>query len=70
MNALRLVPIRNGILLSYTKTNSCSNREGTRVSHIKRSKPERKRQIPYDITYLWNLKYSTDEPIHKTETDL
>ena len=25
--------------------------------------------MPYDITYLWNLKYSTDDPIHKTETD-
>ena len=21
------------------------------------------------ITYLWNLKYGTDEPIYKTETD-
>ena len=30
---------------------------------------ERKRQIPYDITYMWNLKYDTNEPIHKTETD-
>ena len=27
------------------------------------SKPERKRQISYDITYLWNLKYGTDDPI-------
>ena len=23
----------------------------------------KKRQIPYDITYLWNLKYGTDNPI-------
>ena len=32
-------------------------------------KSERERQIPYDITYMWNLKYGTDEPIYKTETD-
>ena len=23
----------------------------------------------YDITYMWNLKYNTNEPIYKTETD-
>ena len=32
-------------------------------SHAKLSKPERKRQILYDITYLWNIKYETDDPI-------
>ena len=26
-------------------------------------------QIPYDISYMWNLKYDTNEPIYKTETD-
>ena len=30
---------------------------------------ERERQIPYDITYMWNLKYDTNEPIYKTETN-
>ena len=43
--------------------------DGTRDSHTKGSKPERKRQIPYDIIYLWNLKYGTDDPTYKTETD-
>ena len=33
------------------------------------SKPERERQLLYDITYMWNLKYGTDEPVYKTETD-
>ena len=28
------------------------------------------RQIPYDITYMWNLKYDTNELIHKTEIKL
>ena len=48
----------------------CSNMVGSRDSHIKWSKPERKRQVPYDSkekdkyhsTYLWNLKYGTDDP--------
>ena len=28
----------------------------------------RKKQIPYDITYMWNLKYDTDEPVSEIET--
>ena len=27
------------------------------------------RQISYDIAYMWNLKYDTNELIYKTETD-
>ena len=30
--------------------------------------PEREKQIPYDITYMWNLRYDTNELIHETET--
>ena len=41
----------------------------TRDDHTKWSKSERERQIPYDITYMRNLKYGTNEPIHKTEID-
>ena len=33
------------------------------------SKSDRERKIPYDITYMWNLKYDTNELIYKTETD-
>jgi len=29
---------------------------------------DRERQIPYDITYIWNLVYSTNEPFHRKET--
>ena len=32
-------------------------------------KSERERQIPYEITYMWNLKCDTNEPIFETETD-
>ena len=33
------------------------------------SKSERERQILYDITYMWNLKYDANELICETETD-
>ena len=29
----------------------------------------RERQIPYDITYMQNLKYDTNELIYETETE-
>ena len=32
-------------------------------------KSEIKRQTPYDIAYMWNLKYGTNEHIYKTEMD-
>ena len=33
------------------------------------SEVKSERQIPHDITYIWNLKYDTNELIYKTETD-
>ena len=36
----------------------------TRDSH---TKSERESKIPYDITYMWNLKYGTNEQ-NRTET--
>ena len=30
---------------------------------------ERERQIPYDATYIWDVKYDANELIYKTETD-
>ena len=67
-----VVYIYSGILLSHKKewNNAiCSNMDATRDDHTKWSKSERERQIPYDITYMWNLKYGTNEPIYETETD-
>ena len=29
-----------------------------------------RKQILYDITYMWNLKYDANELIYKSETDL
>ena len=65
--------IYNGILLSHEKewNNAiCRNTDGPRGYHIKQSKSERERQIPYDITYIWNLKYNTNKPIYEIKTDL
>ena len=66
------VHIYNGILLSHKKewNNAiCSNMGATRDYYTKWSKSERERQIPYDITYMWNLKYDTNEPTYKMEID-
>ena len=41
----------------------CSNIDGSKDSPTKWSKPERKRQLWYNSTYLWNLKYGTDDAI-------
>ena len=62
------VYIHNGLLLSHKKewTNAnCSNMDGPRDDHTKQSKSERQ-----DITYMWNLKYDTNEDICETETGL
>ena len=58
-----MVHIHSRILLSHAKKQNnaiCSNMDATR---------ERQRQIPYDITYMWNLKCGANEPIYKTEID-
>ena len=36
---------------------------------IKLSRSEREREILYDIIYMRNLKYDTNEPTYETETD-
>jgi len=68
-----MVHIPNGILLSHKKEQNntiCSNMDETRDSHTKWSKSGRERQTPYDITYIWNLIYGTNDPgsIEKRET--
>ena len=47
----------------------CSNIDGPRDCHTKWSKSERERQILYDITYMWNLKYDTNELIYNAEIE-
>ena len=43
--------------------------DGPADYHIKLRKSERKRQIQYDITHMWTLRYGTNEPTYKTKTD-
>ena len=67
-----VVHIYNRILLSHKKKRNnaiCSNMDGPRNYHTKQSKSERERQIPYDLTYMWNLRYDTNELMYKTEID-
>ena len=45
----------------------CNNMGGPRDYHTKWSKSER--QPLYDIIYMWDLKYDTNELIYKTESD-
>ena len=59
-----------GIVLSHKKEQNnaiFSNMDETKDSHTKWSKSERERQIPYDVTYNWNLIYGTNEPFHRKE---
>ena len=55
--------------MSETLATHCSNLDGPRNYHTEWSKSETERQIPYDTTYMWNLKYDTNELIYETETD-
>ena len=67
-----IVYTHNGLLRSHKKEQNfaiCSNVDGLGGHYAKWSKPDRERQILYDITYMWNLKINTNELIYKTETD-
>ena len=67
-----VVYIYNGILLSHKKewNNAiCTNMDGPRDYHTKRSKSEREYKYHMIINFVWNLKYDTNELIYKTETD-
>ena len=46
---------------------TCSNMDAPRGYHTNKS--ERERRMAYVVTYMWNLKYGTNELIYKTETD-
>ena len=63
--------ISNGILLSHKKewnNTICSNIDINRDYRIKWSKSKRERQIPYDITPMWNLKYDTNLSMKQKQT--
>ena len=41
---------------------------GLEIIILSEVKSDRERQIPYDIIYMWNLKYGTNEHIYETES--
>ena len=41
----------------------------TTRDYIKWSESKREKQIPYEISYMWNLKNGTTESIYETETE-
>ena len=57
----------NGILLSHKKNEimpfaaTWMDLETIILSEVNQ------KEIPYDITYMWNLKYDTNDPIYETE---
>ena len=55
--------------IKRTKYCLCSNADGPREHHTKESKSDRERYVPYDITYMWNLKNNTNKSVYKTEID-
>ena len=62
-----VVHIYNGILLSQNEITLFA--ATWRQLEIIILSEVRERQILYDITYMWNLKYDTNEPIFETERD-
>ena len=39
------------------------------MSYLSKSDTERQIELSYDIAYMWNLKYDTNELIYKTKKD-
>ena len=66
-----MVYIHNGILLSHKKKNDMMPFAATWMELetliLSELSQKEKRQIPYDITYIWNLIYGTNEPFHRKE---
>ena len=61
---------KNRMEIRFSSVNTiCSNLDGSRDYHTKWSKSDRERQIPYDIPYIWNLQYDTNEFTCKAEID-
>ena len=49
---------QSGLLLSHEKLNLviCNNTGGSRQYNAKWNKSDKEKQIPDDLTYMWNLK--------------
>ena len=66
-----VVHIYNGVLLSHEKEQNNAifrNMDAAGDLHNKWSKSKTEWKMPYDITYMWKLKYDTNELICKTDS--
>ena len=64
MDPKTMVHLHNGILRSREKEGAyilCDSMDGTGKHYAKRNKPGGKGQIPYDLTYKWNLLNKTNK---------
>ena len=64
MDQKTVAHLHNGILHSRKKEwapTLPSNMDGTGEHYAKWNKPDSKRQIPYDLTYKWNLINKTNK---------
>ena len=62
--------LHNGILCSRKKEGAptlCNSMDGTGEHNAKWNKPGGERQIPYDLTYKWNLISKQNKQMSKIE---
>ena len=60
--------MHNGVLLRHKKDWNlaiCNNVDGAREYDAKQNKSPREKQIPYDFTYMWNLRNKTNDQREK-----
>ena len=63
-----MVQIHGGILLSYKKELMPSAATWMELETLILSEVSQKeKEIPYGITYIWNLVYGTNDPFHRKE---
>ena len=67
-----MVNVCNGILLSYKKEYFCISNNTDRLGgyYAKLNKSDRERQIMFYITYMWDLKNTTNELIEQKRSRL
>ena len=66
-----MVHIYYGVLLSHTKEQNltiCDSMDGPRGYYIQWNVSVRERQMPYDFTYMWNLKNKIHEQAEQKQT--
>ena len=65
-----MIYLYHGILLNRKKNEKKSHLQQREIeSTILSEVSQKERQIPYDITNMWNLKYDPNQRIYETKTD-